>query len=72
MRGGYILNKIKVLRENLKISQTKIAEILGVKQSAVSQWETGETIPRADKLPELAKILGCTIDDLFKNEEKGA
>jgi len=28
-------------------------------------WEIGKSMPRADKLPALAKILGCTISDLY-------
>ncbi len=63
--------QIKQLREASGLSQVALAEKLNVGQSTVAMWETGENVPRADKLPELAKILGCTIDDLFK-EEKGA
>ncbi len=66
------MNKIKEFREKANLSQAEVAEKLGIKQNAVSMWETGENFPRADKLPELAKIFGCTIDDLFADEEKGA
>lgn len=44
---------------------------IGVTQASIAQWENGDSFPRADKLPELAKILGCRIDDLFKKEGKG-
>ena len=47
------------------ITQTALAEQLNVSQAAVAVWETGEAKPTVDKLPKLAELLGCTIDDLF-------
>ena len=43
---------------------------LNVDRSTVSKWESGDALPRSDKLPELAQIFGCSIDDLF--DEEGA
>lgn len=63
------MHAIKRLREKAGISQQALAQILNVTQGLISQWELGEVKPRADKLPELAKALGCTIDDLFKPDE---
>ena len=57
--------KIKEKRESIKLTQEELANMLNVKRSTVSMWETGEAMPRADKLPELAKILECSIDDLY-------
>jgi transcriptional regulator with XRE-family HTH domain len=58
-----------MLRLNKSLTQGQLAALLEVDQTAVSQWETGVSAPRSDKLPELARILGCTIDELFN--EKG-
>lgn len=57
--------KIKVLRVQAGMTQTALAKALGVSQQAVGQWETGDGLPRAELLPKLAKLLKCTIDDLF-------
>lgn len=57
--------EIKSKRIKKKYSQSDLARLLDVDQTAISQWESGKSMPTADKLPELAKILGCTIDDLF-------
>lgn len=60
------MNNIKTLREKAGLKQVDLAGKLKIGQSTVAMWETGEAMPRADKLPALAKLLGCTIDDLFK------
>ena len=47
----------------------ELAQKLEVEQNTVSQWENGIRLPRSDKLPLLAKLLGCTVDDLFKDTQ---
>ncbi len=64
------MNNLKKLRDKKKLSQVYIAEKLGVTQQAIAKWETGESMPRADKLPQLSQILGCTIDELFSCQKK--
>lgn len=61
-----ILNNIQKLRNKLGVTQENLANLLKVDRSTVAMWETDKSMPRADKLPELAKILKCSIDDLFK------
>lgn len=46
-------------------TQSALAEELGVDRSTIAKWETGKANPRADLLPKLAKVLGCSVDDLF-------
>lgn len=50
------------------MSQAQLASALGVTQGAISQWESDLSCPRLDKLPDIAKALGCKISDLFKDE----
>ena len=49
------MNRIKQLRKEKGISQVKLAETLGVHQTAISQWETGRTNPDLDTAKKLAK-----------------
>lgn len=49
-------------------TQREVAKILGVQESAVSKWERGQARPRADKLPVLAKLYGCTIEELLADD----
>ena len=60
------MTNVKKLREKAGITQKKLADLLGVNQSTVAMWETGENVPRTNKLPKIAEILGCSVDDLFQ------
>ena len=60
---------ISSYREKRGISQNELAALVGVTQSAVAKWETGDSMPRADKLCQLAEILNCTVDDLLREQE---
>lgn len=60
------MTNVKKLREKAGITQKEFADLLEVGQSTVAMWETGENAPRTDKLPKIAEILQCSIDDLFQ------
>ena len=58
---------IRELRKKAGLTQVELAQLLGFKStSVISMWESGDRSPRTDKLPELARILHCSIDDLFE------
>lgn len=61
---------IEARRKALNITQAELAVALNVTQANISQWENGTVFPRADKLPELARILECSIEDLYKGGEE--
>ena len=63
---------VKTLRERAGITQATLADAMNVTQSCISMWETGEATPQSDKLPKLAEVLGCRIDDLFEKKENPA
>ena len=52
-------------------TQCEVAKILGVKGSTVSKWERGLSKPRADKLPAIAKLYGCSIEELLADTTEG-
>lgn len=59
-------------RQSKGLTQQNLADELKINRSTVAMWEAGESFPRADKLPILARILGCTINDLFEDNENAA
>lgn len=52
------------------LTQTQLAEAVGVTQGAVNQWESGLTYPRTSKLLVISEILGCKPDLLISEAEK--
>ena len=62
--------RFKRCRENKGLTQTEAAEILHVSQSTVSMWETGCNLPRVEKLKEISRLYGCTVDDLLRDDSE--
>lgn len=62
---------LKAMRRRAGYTVAQLAERLSVTRATIYFWEQGRYLPNAGLLPELAEILGCTIDDLFTdpNEE---
>lgn len=58
-------NKIKQLRINKGITQTKLSEELAVSSQSVSKWENHITTPDISILPSIARYFGITMDELF-------
>ena len=52
-------------RKKLGMTQDELGRKLKVTNKAVSKWETGETLPDIQLLPELASVLNVTIDELL-------
>lgn len=57
---------IRDKRKSKGISQKEFASQLNVDQTAVSMWETGKSMPKADKLPAIAKLLDCSIEEILE------
>ena len=57
---------LKELREKRGVTQSEVARALNISRTTVSMWETDNALPRADKLVQLAQILGCTVDELLR------
>ena len=66
-----VLPGLRLRRRAAKISQEDLGAAVGCSGAAVGMWERGETAPETAKLPELARVLGCSIDDLFAEEDRG-
>ena len=62
------MSQIAIKRKEKGITQIELANLIGVTQANISAWENGIAFPTSDKLPKLAKIFGCTIDELYRKE----
>ncbi len=59
---------IKRLRVAKNFTQEKLAAMLNVNTQTVSRWECGVSMPDILLLPEISRIFGVTVDDLYKEE----
>lgn len=59
------MNNIKELRKRARLSQFELAELCGVHQTAVSQWEQGRTNPDTDMLVALTQIFHTSISTIL-------
>ena len=57
---------IRNLRRAMDITQSELAEKMGVTRSTVAKWETGANIPRGKMLIALAEFFNVTVDELIK------
>lgn len=60
-----IADKIKMLREQMGITQAELAKRLGVTRSGVNAWEMGTTTPSTMYVVELALLFGVSTDYLL-------
>lgn len=58
------------LRKEKNLTQSELAEKLGITNKAVSKWETGEAMPDTAQLLPLAEILGVSVDELLRGERR--
>lgn len=56
---------IKALRNKLHISQTDLADAVGVSLRTVGSWERGNSVPNAEQIWNCAVALGCTPNDIL-------
>ena len=57
--------RIKQLRKEKGLTQSQLADALGVTDKAVSKWEVGEANPDISLLAKISEIFGVTIDYLL-------
>lgn len=55
---------MKDLRLKAGMLQVDVAKIMDVDQACVSKWDNGVTKPPRKRLEKLAKLYGCTVDEL--------
>ncbi|MFE4664588.1 helix-turn-helix transcriptional regulator [Streptomyces sp. NPDC056716] len=60
--------RVRTERVIARLTQTGLAERVGVLRTAVAGWERGATRPGGEKLPVIAQALGRPLDELFPRE----
>ncbi len=58
----------KLLIDN-NITSYKVSKDTGISTSTLSDWKTGRSVPKLDKLKKLADYFGVTLNYLIGDEE---
>ena len=61
-------NTIKQLREKRNLTQTQLADKIGVSSKTISKWETARGLPDITLLEPLAQALGISVPELMRGE----
>jgi len=62
-------NHIRERRKELGLSQTKLACLIGMAESTLSNLELGKWKPWPKARKDLARTLGVSIEELFPDEK---
>lgn len=63
-------NNLRRLRLEKHLTQERAAELLGVSPQSVSRWECGNTLPDVLLLPQIARLYGVSVDDLYREDAR--
>ena len=68
---GFIMNRLKELREDRDLLQNDVAKAIGLSQRNYSYYETEKTMLTADVLKNLANFYNTSIDYiLYETDER--
>ena len=60
-----IANNLLKIRERMGYSAEKLGKLLGVNDTVIHQWESGEKEPTLSQGLLLGRLYGVPVDDLF-------
>lgn len=61
-------NFIMKCREEKKMTQSKLGELLGVSNKAISKWENGKSLPNTKLMSKLCEVLEVSLEELLNGE----
>lgn len=64
------MNNLSTYRNKLQITQTQLAEIVGVSRTTIQNIESDTKIPSVKLAIELANCLQCKVEDIFDYSTK--
>lgn len=70
MSNAPLSNRIRVLRAEQKISQSELAEAIGVSRKTISTIEVGRFTPSTVISLKLARYFGVPVEDVFQLSEE--
>lgn len=59
-----IMDNITKKRKEMGITQKELASLIGVSESAISKWKSGDNEPSMKNLKKIADVLNCSMSEL--------
>ena len=60
--------RLRIMMKRKYITQEQLAELIGTSQVTISRWINGECLPSVIMVRKIAKVLDCSMDELFYQE----
>lgn len=60
---------LEAARVNAKLTQKELADILGVSNATIVNWENGRTEPNLTQLKKISELSGIPMDFIFVPEQ---
>lgn len=57
------------LRDKKGVNDAAVAKATGIQPSTFSDWKSGRSNPKIEKLLKIAEFLGVSIDEFVRKEE---
>lgn len=64
--------RLKEMRKRAGLTARDVALEMGVSFQNVYNWENGSYLPPTKRLPEIARLYGCTVDELLQDEAQSS
>ena len=61
-----LINRLEVIRKNAKLTQQQLSEFAEVSRKSINAIENGIYIPSTVLALKIARILKCSVEDIFK------
>ncbi len=67
---GELRTRLKEYRAARDMKQGDLAELVGVRRETIIRLEKGQYNPSLKLAMDIAKVFGCTVEDIFSFEDE--
>ena len=73
LSGRGRVNRLRELRtERTRLTQAQLADLVGVTRQTINAIEGGDYAPSVYLAMDLARVLACTVEDLFSATQEAS